>query len=393
MDRLFTLVVNAGNGPPIRDGVDASTRPSIAGLPVSGRAEPGPAEAAPSTRPLRRACVGHDPTDDAGAPGAGRHPERRVARASVALRRDVHPAAHRRSRCRASPRPAAPPAGRDRPYVGRARARRLAHGRLHLPRAACTRRAAGVAGQLRAGVPPGHGRARRPARRRRRERPRPLGEAPRHPGRPRRPRVPGAGRGAPRTGARAGAPRAGGHPRRRGDLAPGVLPAADRPDVLRLQGRDRPAGRRRQRQAAHELARAAAAGGRDHPRLPRRDRRVAADAHAGRARQERHLHRLPQAAHARGGLPPVPAREGHEPRGRGAPRRQDGGPLAERGAARTGTGARRSRARRRPAAEQRLHLRRRPARLQVPRRLARKTGEPARRARRSTAASTLACTG
>ena len=34
---------------------------------------------------------------------------------------------------------------------------------------------------------------------------------------------------------------------RRGDLAPGLLPAADRTYVVRLQGRDRPAGDRRQR--------------------------------------------------------------------------------------------------------------------------------------------------
>ena len=40
--------------------------------------------------------------------------------------------------------------------------------------------------------------------------------------------------------------------------------------------------------------------------------------------------------------------EGHEPRGRGAPRGQDGGPLAERGTPRPGAGARRSGTRRRP---------------------------------------------
>ena len=133
-------------------------------------------------------------------------------------------------------------------------------------------------------------------------------------------------------------------------------------------------------------------GGRDHPRLPRRDRRAAADARAGRARPERHLHRLPQAAHARGGVSAVPTREGREPRGRGAARRQDGGPLAERGAPRPGAGARRSGARRRPGAEQRLHLRRRPARLQVPRRLPRTTGESRATRSTSTAASTLVCT-
>ena len=43
----------------------------------------------------------------------------------------------------------------------RARARRLDHRRLHLPRAEGARGAAGVAGQLRAGVPAGHGGPRR----------------------------------------------------------------------------------------------------------------------------------------------------------------------------------------------------------------------------------------
>ena len=77
----------------------------------------------------------------------------------------------------------------------------------------------------------------------------------------------------------------------------------------------------------------AAQGGRVHPRLPGRDRRAAADADAGRARPQRHVRRLPQAAHAGGGVPAVPAREGREPRGGGAARREDGRALAERRAA------------------------------------------------------------
>ena len=180
--------------------------------------------------------------------------------------------------------------------------------------------------------------------------------------------------------------------RRRADLAAGLLPAADRADVLRLQGRDRPAGGRGQRQAALQPAGAPPQGGRDHPRLPGRDGRAAADADAGRARPQRHVRRLPQAPHAGGGLPAVPAREEREPRGSGAPRRQDGRALAERRPARGLARARRPGARRRPAAAQRLPLRRRPARPQVPR--SAPTRDAPTRATRSTATapSTSACT-
>ena len=45
MDTIFTQLVNAGQGPTIRDGVDAATRPGTADLPVPGAAEPGPARA------------------------------------------------------------------------------------------------------------------------------------------------------------------------------------------------------------------------------------------------------------------------------------------------------------------------------------------------------------
>ncbi len=50
----------------------------------------------------------------------------------------------------------------------------------------------------------------------------------------------------PRGGGRPGPPRAGGDPGRRGDLAPGLLPAAHRTHVVRLQGRDRAARRGRE---------------------------------------------------------------------------------------------------------------------------------------------------
>ena len=45
MDTMFTQLVNAGNGPVIRDGVDASTRPPARTFPVPGGTQPGPARA------------------------------------------------------------------------------------------------------------------------------------------------------------------------------------------------------------------------------------------------------------------------------------------------------------------------------------------------------------
>ena len=126
---------------------------------------------------------------------------------------------------------------------------------------------------------------------------------------------------------------------------------------------------------------AAAEGRRDHPRLPRRDGRAAADADPGRPGSQRHLRRLPQAAHQGGGLPELPPRPGGQPGGGGPARREDGRPLAERRPARALARRGRRRARQRPAAQQRLRLRRRPARLQVPRRRPRPPGQPARRLR------------
>ena len=43
MDTIFTQLINAGNGPVIRDGVDHATQPGLAHVPVPGAAEPGPA--------------------------------------------------------------------------------------------------------------------------------------------------------------------------------------------------------------------------------------------------------------------------------------------------------------------------------------------------------------
>ena len=181
--------------------------------------------------------------------------------------------------------------------------------------------------------------------------------------------------------------------RDRGDLASGLLPAADGTHVLRLQGRDRSTRRRGQRHPRLEPRRGAAQGGRDHPRLPGRDRQPAPDADPGGARPERHLRRLPQAAHPRRRVPELSPRAGGEPRRGGAAGRQDGRPLAERRAPGALPRAGRSRARRGSAAEQRLPLRRRSARLQVSGRA--RTRAARTRATRSTtkAASTSVCIG
>src|SRR5918997_537517 len=44
MDTIFTLMVNAGNGPVIRDGVDQSTRPASPSFPYLSPANPNPPE-------------------------------------------------------------------------------------------------------------------------------------------------------------------------------------------------------------------------------------------------------------------------------------------------------------------------------------------------------------
>jgi hypothetical protein len=44
MDRIFTLLVNAGNGPIIRDGVDHATQPAGRTFPYLAPANPDPPE-------------------------------------------------------------------------------------------------------------------------------------------------------------------------------------------------------------------------------------------------------------------------------------------------------------------------------------------------------------
>ena len=98
-------------------------------------------------------------------------------------------------------------------------------------------------------------------------------------------------------------------------------------------------------------------------------------------RPQRHLHGLSKASHPRRRLPPVPSHQSERPGRRGATRGQDRRPLAERGAARAVSPARRSPAGRRSGTQQRLPLRRRPERVQVPCGRARPTRQPSRLAR------------
>ena len=122
---------------------------------------------------------------------------------------------------------------------------------------------------------------------------------------------------------------------RRGDLAPGLLPAR------------RPGGPRSASRTASASRRSRAADG--PPTNPQERPLKAGEIilgypdetgelppmpTPGRPRPQRHLRRLPQAAHQGRGLPAVPARPGGEPRGGGAARREDGRALAERRPAR-----------------------------------------------------------
>ena len=269
----------------------------------------------------------------------------------------------------AAPRPTAAP-------------RHVDHGRLHLPRPAGARRAAGVAGQLRAGVPargwrhapPSWATSARAAPSTGRSRWAPPTSTSPSPSSPRR-RAAGGRR-------REGPPGPRGAARDRAGLAPGLLPAPDRADVVRLQGRHRPAGGRRQRPSPRRTR----ASGRSRPArsssaTPTRP------ASCRRCRPRRcSVATAPtwSSASCTPGWRPTAstcARPGRRPRRGGPPRRQDGRALAERGPARALAGRRRPRARRGPAAQQRLRLRRRPARLQVPARRPRAPREPAGRLR------------
>ncbi len=392
MDPLSRSSINARQGPDDpRWRRRRRRRPASQVVPLPGRPNPDPPEPPehrtdgrpPLTSPRRRR-----------RPRARRHPERRAARAPLALRRA-------RTCCCGSTteRPGRRWCGASIPLVetrpsARAGARRLADRRLHLHRA-CS--ALGVpqasldsfAPEFRQGM------AARAAELGDvgDERPRALGEAARHAGRPRRARRPGAGRGAPRS-RRASAP----------GSAHADLPGVEviwRQDCYQL-----PTGR-------------TSFGFKDGIGQP---------AVEGSGRPRTNPHEPPIKAgefilgypDETGELPPMPTPEvlgrngtyvvfrklhtgvaayrqylrekAAEPRGGGAARRQDGRPLAERGAARARPRAGRPRARRRPGAEQRLRLRRRPARASSARPGPMRDGRT--RATRSTtrAASTSGCT-
>ena len=254
--------------------------------------------------------------------------------------------------------PAAARRGRLRSDLGRAGRGRVGHRGVHLPGPEGAGRAAGVPGQLRAGVQGGDGGAGRRARRRRREQPGELGEAARHAGRPRRPGRAVAGRGSAGRGRRA---RTRTQEELAGvevDLAPGLLPAA-RPDGRRSASRTGSASPRSREAASRARTRA-----------------------SRRSRPARSCSATPTRPAS---LPPMPTPEvlgrngtyvvfrklhtrvaayrqylrekAAEPRGGGAARRQDGRALAERSAARARARRGRSRARRRPESQQRLRLR------------------------------------
>ena len=196
-------------------------------------------------------------------PGARRHPGRRAVRASLAVRRHVPAAAHRRPRRRPRAGPAAAPDRRPRASRGRPRGRHVAHRRVHLPRASrrsgCRRRRwTASRPEFREGMA---ARA-ADAGRRRRERPRALGEAARHaptctsPSRP-SPRTPRGSRPPPSRRARPT------HelPGRRAGLAPGLLPAR-RPDGPRSGSRTASASPRSKAAAGPRRTRAS---GRSRP--------------------------------------------------------------------------------------------------------------------------------
>ena len=151
MDTIFTQLVNAGQGPTIRDGVDAATRPGTRQRSRTWRRRTRTRPNLPSTTDHGRRVTTVDATR--GVPGARRHPGRRAVRAPLAVRRHLPAAAASATAptaaswsggCTGSSTPPGRPATRGRD---------LAHRRLHLPRAEGARGAAGVPGQLRAGVP------------------------------------------------------------------------------------------------------------------------------------------------------------------------------------------------------------------------------------------------
>ena len=354
MDTLFTLLVNAGNGPVIRDGVDAATRPASRRVPLPRRAEPGPARAARA--PLRKrpwtavTTRRHSPLelDDIQSGALHERPSPYVG--TYLLLRIDDRAAGRELVRRLLPLVDAGAA------VGRARRRRLADRRLHLP------------GLKALGVPQAsldsfapefrQGMAARAAELGDvgDEQPGALGEAARHPGRPRRP---GRARPPTRPASRRVAERA----RRAHEELPGVE-VIWRQDCYQLptgrtsfgfkDGIGQPAvegsGRPRHEPAASRRSRRASSSSatRTRPASCRRCRRRTCSAATAPTSSS--------ASCTRGWRP-----TGSTCATRAASREEEAllgakmvGPLAERRAARARARAGRPGARRRPPAQQRL---------------------------------------
>ena len=158
MDTFFTFIVTGGNGAPVRDGIDASSKPGTQTFPYLQPAEPGPARAAGA--PLMAAAsevqlelehIQSGALHERPSPYVGRYLLLRIddRAAGRELVRRLHPVVD---------------ASRD-PSAARDAWATVAFTYTGLERA---RRAAGVARQLRPGVPAGHGGARGRDRRRRR---------------------------------------------------------------------------------------------------------------------------------------------------------------------------------------------------------------------------------
>ena len=271
MDTLFTQLINAGNGPTIRDGVDQSTRPASHTFPYLVVAEPGPAAAArapPLTmEPHCHSAPGAEPSWSSTTSRAGRctSDRRRTSGPTCCCASTIGPPAA--SWCDDCSRWSTPDGRRPIPPTtpgSRSPSPTTGLQALGVPqdsldtfapefRQGMAARAAelGDVGES----SPANWEA-------------PLGTRDVHvaiaalsPDAARLEAVLDRARRAHEGAARC-----------RADLASGLLPAADRTDVVRLQGRDRPAGRRGQRHPTDEPEGAAAQGRRDHPRLPRRDR-------------------------------------------------------------------------------------------------------------------------
>ena len=311
--------------------------------------------------------------------GARRHPGDGAALSARAVLRHARHAPRRR--CAGRPRvPAQADAAcrlRRRLVAGR---RGLDRGRHQLRRAGGAGRAGGLAAELPRGVPRGDGRARRPAPRLRAERSRRTGSSRSAPGRST------SGSASSATPKRSGAaPWRWRAQQYEGFSGVTVLMTQDfgaQPGDLNPLGykdSHRPARHRGQRRRAVARPGTADQGRRVHPRLSRRGRRAAADAPAGRAGPQRHVRRAAQVPVARRDVQPIPARARRQTEqerellaAKLVGRWRSGAPLT------LAPDAGRPGARRRPAAEQRLHLRRRSARPAGAARLAHAAHEPAR---------------